>query len=84
LELPVAPAIETALSSTADSYTLTLRSSKLARSVYLSFGDLEVHVSDNYFDLIPNEPATVTLKSSATLDQLRNALKVMTLTEAFR
>jgi len=60
-----------------------LQSEKLARNVAISFGDLDVQLSDNYFDLLPGEPVTIELKSSASLDQLRSALKLMSLTEAF-
>jgi beta-mannosidase len=83
LELPVAPKIETTLNKTSDDYAITLQSSKLARSVYLSFGDLDVQSSDNYFDLLPGEIVTLHLKSSATLDQLKGAMKTISLTEAF-
>ncbi len=83
LELPVAPRIEAAFSKTAEDYTITLRSAKLARSVDLSFADLDVETADNYFDLLPSEPVTIRLKSSATLDQLKTALKIMSLSEAF-
>ena len=83
LQMPVSPKIESTLGSAGGAYTVTLQSAQLARSVYLSFGDLDVEVSDNYFDLLPREQATVTLKSSASLDQLRGALKVTSLTEAF-
>ncbi len=83
LQLPVAPKIEATLNPAGGNYTITLQSPKLARSVYISFGDLDVESSDNYFDLLPGEPATVALKSSATIDQLRSAVKVISLTEAF-
>jgi len=83
LELPVAPKIETTLNKAGDDYTVTVQSSKLARSVYLSFGDLDVQSSDNYFDLLPAEPVTLHLKSAATLEQIKGALKIMSLTEAF-
>ena len=83
LQLPVSPKIETTLNKTGNGYTLTVQSAQLARSVYLSFGDLDVQSSDNYFDLIPGEPVTLTLKSAATLDQIRGAMKVVSLTEAF-
>ena len=39
---------------------------------------------NNYFDLLPGEPVTITLKSPATLDQLRSAVKITSLTEAFK
>jgi beta-mannosidase len=83
LELPMAPQIETTLSKTGDDYTVTLQSSKLARNVYISFGDLDGQTSDNYFDLLPGERVTVHVKSSSGEEQLRAALKVMSLTEAF-
>jgi beta-mannosidase len=84
LKLPVAPKIEPTLSKIGEDYTLTLKSTQLARSVYLSFGDLDASASDNYFDLLPGESVAVTLKSSASLDQLRSSLKVTSLTEAFK
>lgn len=83
LELPVMPRIETALNKAAEDYTITLHSPKLARNVYLSFGDLNVELADNYFDLLPSEPVTIHLKSSGTLEQLKAALKIMSLTAAF-
>ena len=36
-----------------DSYKIRITSPVLARSVYLSFGNLDVQISDNYFDLLP-------------------------------
>src|SRR5712675_171146 len=75
LELPFAPKIESSLSKTDGGFSLTLRTAALARNVYLSLGDLDVQVSDNYFDLFPGEPVTITLKTSNTLDQLQSALK---------
>jgi beta-mannosidase len=83
LELPVAPRIELTFGGNGGDYAVTLKSAKLARSVYLSFGDLDIQTSDNYFDLLPSEPVTVRLKSSATPQQVKAALRVMSLTEAF-
>jgi beta-mannosidase len=83
LDLQAKPRIETTLGKTGEDYTVTLQSPQLARSVYLSFGDLNVQVSDNYFDLLPGEPATIRLRSSATLDQVKAALTVTSLMDAF-
>lgn len=83
LQLPVKPKIETTVAPAAGGYTVTLQSPQLARSVYLSFGDLDVDATDNYIDLVPGEPVTITLKSSATIEQLKGAMKVMSLTEAY-
>jgi beta-mannosidase len=83
LELPVAPKIETTINKSGEEYTVTLQSPKLARNVYVSFGDLDVQTSDNYFDLIPGEAVTIRLKSSVTPEQVKGAMKVTSLTEAF-
>ncbi len=55
----------------------------LARSVYLSFGNLDVKLSDNYFDVLPGETAEVTVESKASADEVREQMHVMSLTDAF-
>jgi len=64
-------------------YKIRVSSPVLARSVYLSFGNLDVKVSDNYFDILPGETVEVGVKSSASLDVLKAQLKVVSLTDAF-
>jgi beta-mannosidase len=81
--LPIAPRIDSSLAKSEGGYSLTLRSAALARNVYVSFADLDVEASDNYFDLLPGERVTITLKTSSALDQVKSALKVTSLTEAF-
>jgi beta-mannosidase len=83
LDLPIAPRIDPVIAQDGHDYTVTVKSSELARNVYLSFGDLDVQASDNYFDLLPSEPVTIRLKSSATLQQIQSAFHVVSLTDAF-
>jgi beta-mannosidase len=85
VDLPTSVHIDTSLEDLNGVYTVTLRSPVLARSVYLSFGDLDVQTLDNYFDLLPGEPVTVKLKtsSSVSLDQLKSSMQVISLTDAF-
>jgi len=83
LQLPLKPAIQGDISRGGMDYTLTLRSSVLARDVFISFGDLDVVLSDNYVDLLAGEAMTVRLKTSADLGQLQRALKITSLTDAF-
>jgi beta-mannosidase len=71
------------LKKAGDSYRLHLSSSVLARSVYVSFGDADVKVSDNYFDLLPNEPVEIELTSALPIEELQKNLKVMSLADAF-
>jgi beta-mannosidase len=82
LSLP-SPSIHAEVTGGNGSYALRLQSAVLARHVYASFGDNEVEVSDNYFDLLPNEPVTLQLKSKADLDEIRKSLKVRNITDAF-
>lgn len=83
LELPVAPKIERSIDKSPEGYVIALKSPQLARSVYLSFGDLDVEASDNYFDLLPGEPVELKVKSSASLEQIKSTLKITSLTDAF-
>ena len=85
LDLPKPVKIETSLDKSNGSYAVTLRSPALARSVFVSFGDLDVKTEDNYFDLLPGEAVTVKLKTPAavTLDQLKSGIQVISLTDAF-
>lgn len=84
LELPVAPRIETTIGNNKPgTYALTLQSTQLARNVAVSFGDLDVEIEDNYFDLLPNEPITIHVKSSAALDEMKRAILLRSLTESF-
>jgi beta-mannosidase len=84
LDLPVAPKIESNVTESASEYSLTLQTPVLARNVYVSFGDLDVQVSDNYVDLLPGETVTLILKSSSSLGQIKGAMKVTSLTEAYQ
>lgn len=65
------------------SYMVRITSPVLARDVYLSFGELDGKVQDNYFDLLPGETVAIGLSSTASLDQLKTQLRVISLTDAF-
>ena len=64
-------------------YTLHLSSPMLAKSVYVSFGNLDAKLSDNYFDLLPGETVDLLITSAAPLDELKSNLRVISLTDAF-
>jgi beta-mannosidase len=65
------------------SYKVRISSAVLARDVYLSFGNLDVKVSDNYFDLLPGESTEITVTSAAALTDIKAQMKVISLTDAF-
>jgi beta-mannosidase len=78
---PAALKVETTGAS--GSYKIRVTSPVLARSVYLSFGNLDVKVSDNYFNLLPGETVEIAAASAASLDALKGQMKVISLTDAF-
>jgi beta-mannosidase len=75
LSLPQAQ-VQSEWKADGDGYALTLTSPVLAREVWLSFGDTDVRVLDNAFDLLPGEPLTVHVQSAAPLETLKAKLQV--------
>ncbi len=69
--------------ATESNYTLHLSAPVLARSVYISFGNLDAKPADNYFDLLPGQPMDLTITSAASLDDLKAQMKVISLIDAF-
>ena len=82
LSLP-SPSIKSEITAGNGNYVLTLQSPIMARHVYISFGDNDVDVSDNYLDLLPNEPITLQVKSKVDLNEIRQSLRVRNITDAF-
>lgn len=82
LALPAAT-VEKKWNVDADGVSLTLTSKTLARHVGLTFGSLDVHASDNYFDILPGESVTVRLQGKASMEELKGAIKIMTVVDAF-
>ena len=75
--------IHSELVQDADGYHLKLQSPVLARDVYVTFGNDDVKLSDNYLDLLPGEAVTVDIDSTANLAALKQQMKVVSLVDAF-
>lgn len=82
IKLPQAT-IATDISQAGDGYDVTLSSAALARSVSVSFGELDPQYSDNYLDLLPGEKKTIHVTSKASLADLKSQIEVMSLVDAF-
>jgi beta-mannosidase len=78
---PVKLAVD--MTGSGGSYKVHITSPLLARSVYLSFGNLDARLSDNYFDLLPGESIDIAVESTATLNALKTAMNVVSLSDAF-
>ena len=73
---------QAAIKTELDGTRLRLSSPVMARSVLVSFGSLDVKVSDNYFDLLPGQPVEIGISGAASAEELRKNLKVMSLVDA--
>lgn len=83
-QVKLSPAkIETDFVKSGDSYRLRLSSKVLARSVYVSFGELDAKPSDNYFDILPGQTVEIDVTSNSELKQLHSSLSVVSLVDAF-
>jgi beta-mannosidase len=81
---PLSPAVGDRVGSNqSTTYTLHLSSPVLAKSVYVSFGNLDAKPADNYFDLLPGQAVDLAINSAASLDELKAQMKVISLTDAF-
>ncbi|SFO19392.1 beta-mannosidase [Chitinophaga sp. YR627] len=85
MELPD-PGIQTSVTTGADgTIAVKITAGKLARNVYLLLeNDPKSQFSDNYFDLLPGETATVRVNSELTLQQVKEQLKVISLRDTFK
>ena len=76
------PGLQARIRKAGDGYRVTVSAQKLARAVWLDFGDADVQLSDNAFDLAPGERVEIALRGDAGLDALRKALRVRSLADA--
>lgn len=82
LKLPD-PGLTATISESGGQKIVHIAAKQLARDVYMSFGDLEAHADDNYFNLLAGESRDIVVTSPVALGQLRQELKVISLKDAF-
>jgi beta-mannosidase len=78
----IPPIITSAVTQDGKGYRLHLSPKYLAVGVYISFGDLDAKLSDNYFDLLPGVPYEVKVDSAATAARLKDGLRIVSLADA--
>ena len=83
LDLPLKPAIQSNISGLGRRFTVDPALAGAGAQRVSVLWRPRRHASDNYFDLLPGEEADIRLTTSATLEQLRQALKITSLTDAF-
>ncbi len=73
------PGLRAQLRRDGSGYVLELRTAKLARALWIDFGDADANVADNAITLLPGETVTLHMASKAGLATLRKALRLRTL-----
>lgn len=62
---------------------VSVSSDRFARGVYLYADGIDLHFSDNFFDLLPGETRTVTVRIDAAPEILKQRLKTMSLSDTY-
>lgn len=75
------PGLEAKIVAEADHYRLDLRADKLARAVWLDFGEHQASLSDNALTLLPGESISLRLDSAQNLATLRASLRIQHLAQ---
>lgn len=75
------PGLEAKIVAEADHYRLDLRADKLARAVWLDFGEHQASLSDNALTLLPGESISLRLDSAQSLATLRASLRIQHLAQ---
>jgi beta-mannosidase len=80
------PGLRATLRTAGDShgYTLELHAARLARAVWIDFGDIDVDLSDNALTVLPGETLTLHVASAAPVERLRRQLTLRSLYGATR
>jgi len=73
------PGLHAQLRRDGNGYVLELGAAKLARALWIDFGDADANVADNAITLLPGETVTLHIASKAALATLRKALRLRTL-----
>jgi len=80
------PQFETSIHHGHNGLKVTLVSNKFAKSVWLSVSENEGQFSDNYFDLLANQPKEITFRSINDIEsgEFQRSLRIRSLADAFR
>jgi len=78
------PGLHTTVRRDGDGYRIEISAATLARGVWLDAGDVDAQFHDNALTVLPGEPVTVRVTSTASDSVLRAALHVRSLRDATR
>ncbi len=77
------PGLHAQLRRVGNGYVLDLHAARLARAVWVDFGDTDADVSDNAWTLLPGASVSTHVASKASLATLRKSLRVRSVADVF-
>ncbi|MBQ9285617.1 MAG: glycoside hydrolase family 2 protein [Bacteroidaceae bacterium] len=75
--------IATSVRPATDGFSISLKSDIFARAVFLKTKGIGDFFSDNYFDLLPGEERTITVRTTKSLAQFRQELEITSLGDTY-
>jgi beta-mannosidase len=78
------PKISTNITKITSGFTIELTTNTLAKNVYLTCSDANGFFNDNYFDMIPGIPKTVTVKTQLQQDEFDRSLNIISLVDSYK
>lgn len=73
------PGLRADIAADGGAFRVTVSAQKLARALWVDFGDIDVELADNALTLLPGESITLQLQSTATLAELKQNMKLQSL-----
>ena len=83
LKLP-RPEITFTAERTAEGYKLLLKTSKLAKNIFLNIDAADCTFSDNYFDMLPGTEREITIFSKKAIENLEGEISILTLDKTMK
>ncbi len=65
-------------------FELSLSTTSFARGVFISVDDIAATFSDNFVDILPNQPKSIIIKTSLSKDALEKKLKTKSLSDSVK
>ena len=82
LELPPA-SVQTQIRKIQDGYSIKLKADVLVKNIYLTVGGSSGRFSDNYFDLLPNEPVIVIFQTNRAGENFEQKFRFSSLVDSY-
>ncbi len=77
------PVISKTIEKTANGYSITLSTDKLARNVFLSLEKNDGFFTDNYFDILPGEKINIQLLTKQPIVDIEKQLQILSLVDSY-